>query len=583
MSVDPALVRVTTVVQHLHMAATFDDAAMAVLSTMVESVARPVVGAANSPFLENRRLVRAVMHLRPYNDYKRLFEIKPGNPSTHSTSGCLTSANVWRWLVKHQRSASIAVQLGLLQGHLPENSEQRRNVSDTSWAPGLETIGQMISRDVSHAHFVPLRGISGETVGMIVLEARCKGAASTPAIWEDCREELALLASIATPYLLALPSKKVATSVTDERLPVIGRATAEIIDLLRFFSAQEETILISGPTGAGKSRLARWCHDKSGRKTFETIDLLAIPDELQMAELFGWRKGAFTGAGKDSLGAIARASGGTLFIDEIDKLSLKAQAGLLRVLEERTYRPLGDDGAMCTADVRFIVGTNADLRESVKVGTFREDLYYRINVLPVRLPPLAERTDEVAPWAEYMLARRHKDAGGNGTVSFSREALDVLVRASFPGNLRQLDNIVRRAYAIALSERGGASGEFSISQANIERSLAYESGPDAADVIEKSWRMAQAFVREAVRRVDRPNPLTLEMVEIIRGMVLIAAVQHCGGRDEAFALLGQQPLLKSRNHHRAYLREVARVRELVNILGGDVDKALAAALSESDE
>lgn len=580
MSVDPALARIATLVRRLHAAATFEDAATAVLSAAIESVARPISVAANNPFLENRHLVRAVVHLRPDNGYQRLVEVKPGAPSTLTTSSCLTSANVWRWIVKHQCSASIAVQLGLLQGHLPHDS---RGVSETSGAPGLETIGQMVNRDVSHAHFVPLRGVGSDIVGMIVLEARCKGAATTPAIWDDCREVLALLATIAAPYLIALPSPKVANVLTDDRLPVVGHSTAGIIDLLRVFSAQDETILISGPTGVGKSRLARWCHEQSGRKTFETIDMLAIPDELQMAELFGWRKGAFTGAGKDSAGAIARASGGTLFIDEIDKLSLKAQAGLLRVMEERRYRPLGDDGNERTADVRFIVGTNADLRASVKAGSFREDLYYRIHVLPVRLPPLAERRDEIPLWAEYMLARRHKEAGGKGTVSFSQQGLSALARASLPGNLRQLDNIVRRAYAIALSERGGANGELAISHANIERSLVYEGGPDATDFIQKSWRLAQAFVRETVRYVDKPNPLTLEMVEAIRGMVLIAAVQHCGGRDEAFALLGQQALLKSRNHHRAYHREVARVRDLVNTLGGNVDKALAAALTAPDD
>ena len=114
-----------------------------------------------------------------------------------------------------------------------------------------------------------------------------------------------------------------------------------------------------------------------------------------MAELFGWRKGAFSGAVKDNPGCVARAEGGTLFIDEIDKLSLKAQAGLLHVLEDRTYRALGEAGSDQKANVRFIVGTNANLPEAVRRGTFREDLYYRINVLPVRVPPLDERRDEI--------------------------------------------------------------------------------------------------------------------------------------------------------------------------------------------
>src|SRR5262249_5349857 len=146
-------------------------------------------------------------------------------------------------------------------------------------------------------------------------------------------------------------------------LPVIGASMQGVIEMLRVFARQEETVLLSGPTGAGKSRLARWCHSRSpvSGQVFETIDLATVPEELQMAELFGWKNGAFTGEAKDTPGCIARAENGTLFIDEVDKLSLKAQAGLLRVLEDKRYRPLGEGAGDRTASVRFIVGTNADL------------------------------------------------------------------------------------------------------------------------------------------------------------------------------------------------------------------------------
>ena len=117
-----------------------------------------------------------------------------------------------------------------------------------------------------------------------------------------------------------------------------------------------------------------------------------------MAELFGWCKGAFTGAHRDQIGLVERAEGGTLFIDEIDKLSMKAQAGLLRFLEERQYRRLGDSGEMRRSNLRIIVGTNVDLLDQVRAGAFRSDLFYRINVLPIRLKPLRERKDEIGAW-----------------------------------------------------------------------------------------------------------------------------------------------------------------------------------------
>ena len=179
-----------------------------------------------------------------------------------------------------------------------------------------------------------------------------------------------------------------------------------------------------GPTGAGKSRLARWCHSRSQRKErpFEAVDLMTIPEDMQMAELFGWKRGAFTGAVSDHAGCIARAEGGTLFIDEIDKLSLKSQAGLLSFLETRDYRRLGDPASAQKADVRLIIGTNADLKKSVEAGEFREDLYYRINVLPVHLPPLADRADEIPAWGRLWRSEGMRRRGSRARLT-SRKAL----------------------------------------------------------------------------------------------------------------------------------------------------------------
>jgi DNA-binding NtrC family response regulator len=302
-----------------------------------------------------------------------------------------------------------------------------------------------------------------------------------------------------------------------------------------------------------------------------------------MAELMGWRRGAFTGAVRDTPGALARSAKGTLFIDEIDKLSLKAQAGLLQVLEERRYRPLGDNASDQRADVRFIVSTNVDLHVAVRAGRFREDLYYRINVLPVRLASLEERLDELPAWAEYMFLRRHAESGGGGTPRITEEAMELLLRMPWPGNLRQLDNIVRRAYAIMLADRGDAASPATLSRPHVEHALGYERRPEALGLVSSLWRVARAFVDEAERRESSGVRLTLDLADAFRGLVLCAAIERRRGRDAAFVLLDQASLLRSRNHHRVLRRELERVRALMEAVPGDVDPALSALLESPDD
>jgi DNA-binding NtrC family response regulator len=373
--------------------------------------------------------------------------------------------------------------------------------------------------------------------------------------------------------------------VADSLAPVIGASTAGMMRILGVFARQDETILLSGPTGVGKSRLARWCHAQSPRRdqVFETVRLLSVPEDLQMAELMGWRRGAFTGAVRDTPGALERATRGTLFIDEIDKLSLKAQAGLLQVLEERRYHPLGDNASERRADVRFIVSTNVDLHAEVRAGRFREDLYYRINVLPVRLPSLEERLDELPSWAEHMFLRRHAESGDRGALHITDEAMQLLAGTPWPGNLRQLDNIVRRAYAIMIADRGDAASPATLARRHVEQALGYEHRPQALGLVATLWRAARAFVDEAERREPSGARLALDLADAFRGLVLGAAIERRGGRDAAFVLLDQASLLRGRNHHRVLRRELDRVRALIEAAPGDVDPALAALLESPDD
>jgi DNA-binding NtrC family response regulator len=200
--------------------------------------------------------------------------------------------------------------------------------------------------------------------------------------------------------------------------------------------------------------------------------------------------------------------------------------------------------------------------------------------VPVRLPPLAERLDELPSWADYMLRRRHHEAGGEGAVRFEAEAMKLLGSARWPGNLRQLDNIVRRAYALLLAGQPSANGDVVVQRRHVESALMFDGDGEPSDLARLMWRAALGFVREVARQ---QGGLSLEMIEAFRGMVLGAAVQQTGDRDAAFVLLGQDTLIKNRNHHRTLKRELARVRELVRLLGGSVDPELQAVLDDNEE
>ncbi len=568
----------------LHTAKHFEQAALTTSRALLRMAEQELE---SSPFAGKGGLLRGGVHLRPADAYSRLVALEretretlsPGEEALPLADGpqaaLLASASAWRAVVEYGCAISIDVGLGTMRPH----QESARPLSSPLPAAAfpLESQRRLLSREATHVCVLPLRMPGGRIDGMIALEASCMAALGQEFIWRGMGSRLQLAVDLAAPFLTGLPPRPGGLPPeTDEYLPVVGTSMASLMAVLRVFAQQEETLLISGPTGAGKSRLARWCHERSPRRQcrFESLDLMTIPEDLQMAELFGWRKGAFTGAVRDNAGGLARAEGGTLFIDEIDKLSLKAQAGLLHVLEERTYRVLGDDGSEQRANVRFIVGTNANLPESVRRGTFREDLYYRINVLPVRLPPLDARRDEIGPWARYMLARHHREKHPEGVARMAPEAERWLVQGSWPGNLRQLDNLIRRAYTLAMVEQGSATPELELRETHIRQALAYETGAVRdSPLVEALSQAARAFVLEARRR---EAPLDIELAESLRGFVLAEAVQQVG-REEAFRLVGRESLVKSRNHQKALKQEVKKAEALCHEVGQLVPPTLVQA------
>ncbi|HWC04740.1 MAG TPA: sigma-54 dependent transcriptional regulator [Methylomirabilota bacterium] len=223
----------------------------------------------------------------------------------------------------------------------------------------------------------------------------------------------------------------------------------EILALLREVARLDTTVLIHGETGVGKELLSRMLHFSGPRhdKPFVAVNCAAIPEELFESELFGYRRGAFTGATEPRRGHFQLASGGTLLLDEIAEMPLGLQSKLLRALEEKKVTPIGAERPV-DVDVRFIATTNRDLRESVEKGSFRRDLYYRLSVLPIRVPPLRERREDLPLLAQHFLAesgRRCKKAA----CTLSPGALEALMRYPWPGNVRELENVIERAVIVA--------------------------------------------------------------------------------------------------------------------------------------
>jgi PAS domain S-box-containing protein len=225
----------------------------------------------------------------------------------------------------------------------------------------------------------------------------------------------------------------------------------KIFDILPSLAESDSTVLIEGESGTGKELIARAIHDLSNRKDkpIVTINCGALPDTLLESELFGHKAGAFTDAKKDKPGRFAQAEGGSIFLDEIADVSPALQVRLLRVIQERTYEPLGGTESV-KADVRIITASNKRLEKLVKSGKFREDLFYRINVIRIQLPPLRDRKEDIPLLVEHFIDRFNK-LKNKLIADISPEVLAILMNHDFPGNIRELENIIEHAFVLCRS------------------------------------------------------------------------------------------------------------------------------------
>ena len=327
---------------------------------------------------------------------------------------------------------------------------------------------------------------------------------------------------------------------TDSELIAADPKTLELVSLARKLADNDLTVMISGESGTGKEVFARFIHQQSCRADapFVAINCAAIPENMLEAMLFGYEKGAFTGAQSAHAGKFEQAQGGTLLLDEISEMGQPLQAKLLRVLQEREVERLGGRKVM-DLDVRVIATTNRDLKAEVESGGFREDLFYRLNVLPLTLPPLRDRPADILPLAEAVLHGCAGVGAGRGAARFSADAASQLSGYQWPGNVRELINLVQRAAVLA----DGATIELD--------HLTFEAGP---------VRVASVELPED----EKPQVVSLE--EDLRAreqeVIFEALRSGNGSREAAAARLGISP--------RTLRHKLARIREEGTEIPGEV-------------
>ncbi|HJP91048.1 MAG TPA: sigma-54 dependent transcriptional regulator [Pyrinomonadaceae bacterium] len=243
-----------------------------------------------------------------------------------------------------------------------------------------------------------------------------------------------------------------AMSKAVDRGEIVGRSDLmqEVFRLVEQVAPARSTVLITGESGTGKELIAKAIHEASPRvgRPFVTVNSSNIPSELLESELFGHTRGAFTGAVAAKKGLFEVADGGSIFLDEIGDIPPETQVRLLRVIQEREFTPLGDTTPR-RVDVRIIAATNIDLKEAVRQGTFREDLYYRLAVVPIELPPLRDRREDILPLAQHFIQKYNEENGRDVSEQLSPDVLALLESYSWPGNVRELENTIERAVVIA--------------------------------------------------------------------------------------------------------------------------------------
>ena len=396
---------------------------------------------------------------------------------------------------------------------------------------------------------LPIIVMSAQNTLMTALTAAEKGAFEYLPKPFDLNEVVAVVSRA-----LSEPGRKRQTTTTEretDELPLIGRSLPmqDIYRVLARLTQSDLTVMINGESGTGKELVARVLHDYGKRRhgPFVAINMAAIPRELIESELFGHEKGAFTGAQTRTPGRFEQAEGGTLFLDEIGDMPLEAQTRLLRVLQQGEYTTVGGRTPIKT-NVRIIAATHRDLKSQIQQGLFREDLFYRLNVVPIRLPPLRERLEDVGDLVRHFLRQAARE--GLGQKSIESAAIERLKSHPWPGNVRELENVVRRLVALYTQD--------TLTAQIVEQELADTSSTPAIGGVAESGDLGEAVERYLSRYFstfgnDLPPPGLYDRVirDVEKPLLSAALAATRGNQIRAAELLGL-----NRNTLRARIRDL---------------------------
>ena len=383
--------------------------------------------------------------------------------------------------------------------------------------------------------------MSAQSTLMTAVKAAQRGAFEYLPKPFDLQELIAVVGralSVPTEHVMTPPEPRDA----EERLPLIGRSPSmqEIYRTIARLTTADLTVMINGESGTGKELVARALHDYGKRRAgaFVAVNMAAIPRELIESELFGHERGAFTGATNRTQGRFEQANSGTLFLDEIGDMPPEAQTRLLRVLQEGEFTSVGGRQPI-KANVRIIAATHRDLRNAIRLGQFREDLFYRLNVVPIRLPPLRERAEDIPLLARHFLDRARED--GLPMKTLDQSAMDRLKQHAWPGNVRELENLMRRLAALCPDETiNGDVINAELAEA-VPTPVSFADQPARTDP-ETLSRAVERHIREFLAAHDDGMAITgvydKIIAEVERPLIRLTLAATRGNQIKAAAMLG---------------------------------------------